>query len=189
MRGIDNAAHLGGLVGGCACGVLLGQPVTLAAAHYRWLRNLLVVVLGGAITAGGLASIPPPANVEAALADFAAVEQAAVDRYNALMQQEQNGDLTPEQFAETIEREILPPWAAARQRFEQLQNIPPRLRSFVAAYVKYVRLREEYWQYQVQFKRTPDPNADRELADAEQRRSGRLVRNRTDRQRAAPRQK
>ncbi|MDX1944689.1 MAG: rhomboid family intramembrane serine protease [Pirellulaceae bacterium] len=163
IKGIDNAAHIGGLVGGCLCGVLLGQPVTLAAGRQRWLRNGLVAVLGVAITAGGLAAIPAPADVDGALRRFGPVEEQVLRRQSELLQKEQAGTLTIDELIRAIETELLPPWIAARQEFEKLQNVPRRLQPLVAAYLQYLRAREEYWRTQLDLVRSQDQTRAAEL--------------------------
>lgn len=165
IQGIDNAGHLGGVIGGCLCGVLLGQPVTLQAANFRWLRNLLVAVLGVAVVAGGLAAIPPPADVQGAEENFFAVEGAALEKFRSLIEKAQGGTLPSEEFIKTIENEILPPWIAARQRFEKLNPVPERFQAIIAAYIKYMQAREDFWKYLVQSERTPDPNSEQRVAE------------------------
>lgn len=51
MKGIDMAAHLGGLGAGFACGLLLALPVTAESRRRRPLRYALLVVAGAAAIA------------------------------------------------------------------------------------------------------------------------------------------
>jgi hypothetical protein len=54
---IDNAAHIGGLIGGFLCGVVLSQPFTIEARTRRPVRNILLIVSGIALVAGGLVGV------------------------------------------------------------------------------------------------------------------------------------
>jgi rhomboid protease GluP len=167
---IDNAAHLGGLLGGCLCGLCLGQPITPRAADFRWLRNSAVLALGIGITVAGLALLPRPADVQQALRDvdqalknFDTAEGKALKAYGALSQRFQNKEISAVEFADGVERDVIPTLSTGRQALESLENVPERARPYVAALVAYARLRDEEFKLDVEAKREPQAEKDEEL--------------------------
>ena len=54
---IDSAAHVGGLVGGFLCGVVLRQPFTLAARAGRPWRNVAAAALGVCLVVAGVFTV------------------------------------------------------------------------------------------------------------------------------------
>lgn len=57
---IDMAAHLGGLVYGFGCGVLLSQPLVPGAQRRRWRRNLLCLAGSAFLLPLAFHLLPPP---------------------------------------------------------------------------------------------------------------------------------
>jgi membrane associated rhomboid family serine protease len=57
---IDMAAHLGGLVYGFSCGVLLSQPLVPGAQRTRWRRNLLCLVGSAILLPLAFSQLPAP---------------------------------------------------------------------------------------------------------------------------------
>lgn len=64
---IDMAAHLGGLVYGFGCGVLLSQPLVPGAQRTRWRRNLLCLVGSAILLPIAFRQLPGPPALPAAV--------------------------------------------------------------------------------------------------------------------------
>lgn len=137
-EGIDMAAHLGGLGGGCVCGLVLIHPFVNVPWYRRWLRTGLVS-LGGAIVCVGLTfAVPRVEDFETVLRQFLTLEQARTRL--------QAGRHTDRAFARLLEQDVLPQWRAQRQammRFEQTQRLPEPQRRLVAALIRYMTVRQE----------------------------------------------
>jgi rhomboid protease GluP len=147
---IDFAAHLGGLAGGFICGLIMGQPFTPETGSRRPLRNVVALFVGGAIIAGGVfgASVryKDLAAAQREIDEFAATEEKALGAFNSAVAKAQQQQLPDSEFADLLERDILPPWRAARDRLSALKNLPPQLQSTVGRVLEYARLRQEAWE-------------------------------------------
>src|SRR5262245_51968481 len=95
---IDSAAHVGGLVAGFLCGMVLSQPVTVEARSKRPVRNLLLVFVGAILVVGGTLGVyrrhGGVADAEGELQRFGTVEKTALDTYNAAVQKRQRQELS-----------------------------------------------------------------------------------------------
>ncbi len=144
---IDMYAHLGGLAAGFLCGLALevgrGEPSGEEASRRRGPRTAAVAVLGLAAVIGGAFAAPAPVDKDrAAIEAFAAVEAKALARWNELVDQIQAEAVTEDQVADAIEQDILSPWRAARDAFEQSGAGGPLREPML----EYIRLRQEGWR-------------------------------------------
>ncbi len=55
---IDNSAHIGGLVAGFFCGMLLSQKIDIGTPQRRLIHNLALLVVGGGAVAAGVIFLP-----------------------------------------------------------------------------------------------------------------------------------
>ncbi|HEU0225544.1 MAG TPA: rhomboid family intramembrane serine protease [Steroidobacteraceae bacterium] len=125
-EGIDNAAHLGGLVAGAALGFMLARPVHPAAreqaAPLRVSGTVLAaVLLLGLATLGTVRTrdrLGATEQFEATLVWFVHREPEAVDAYNALVERAHAGDLADADFAAAVSSEVVPLYADASRRFD-----------------------------------------------------------------------
>jgi len=117
-RGIDNAAHIGGLAGGAFLGALAALPLEARrrSAQRLW-RVPVSLVAGAAVIAAGVRAMPrcvhdPALEHRFAVFrnNFAKQEGRLVDRFNNLLRQRQNKKITDDDFAADIEKVILPGW-------------------------------------------------------------------------------
>jgi rhomboid protease GluP len=147
---IDAAAHIGGLIGGFLCGLVLNQPFTAEALAGRRVRNSLAAGLGALLVLAGIFGVSVRhgdlAKVQGELTAFEGVEKQALEKYNAAVQKAQRQELPDAAVADILEREVLPPWRAARERLSAVQPVPPALQNHVTAVLEYMRLRQESWE-------------------------------------------
>jgi rhomboid protease GluP len=168
VRGIDNAAHIGGLLAGCLCGLVLGQQLTLARPVYRWPRNLLVLLLGTAITAGGISILPPPPDLGPTVQAAMDAQQEAGRQYQQLKARWSQAVITNAQLADSIEQEVLPRGREALRKIEGITRPPPYLRELLSAYQQYLQQLVELWEYEVAMLRDPATHPDAEFEKREQ---------------------
>jgi len=148
IKGIDMAAHLGGLAAGFACGLILSQPLDRIARLTRIGRNAVMLVLGsGGLMIAWQAAPAAPPDLRSRLAKFETVERNALDAYNEAVRKYQADRLSADEFAGVIEADILPPWRDVREQFDQLdlQRLPAGSQPPVAKLRQYLLLREEAW--------------------------------------------
>ncbi|MBK9035461.1 MAG: rhomboid family intramembrane serine protease [Myxococcales bacterium] len=117
VKGIDMAAHVGGLVGGFATGWAL-EALPRAWSMIR--RALVIGVLGTLVTTGATFVVPGgKPNVPVVVEEFLAAEHKVIKRWNQLGGELEAGRINEDQFIETIERELLPIWQTGRRTLEQ----------------------------------------------------------------------
>jgi rhomboid protease GluP len=149
LPGIDNAAHVGGLIGGFLCGVVLNLPLTPESRAKRPARNVAAAVCGLMLVglgAGGflvLHSDIGDADALTELERFVATEERLLNIYNTALTRAERGELSGPAFADTIQRDILPEWSATAERLGKLRNVPPDVRERLTELLNYMKLRQQ----------------------------------------------
>lgn len=158
---IDMAGHLGGLVGGFLCGLVLSQPFTPAAKSGRVWRNLLLSVIGACLVTGGMFGVASwqsrLVKIQQELDRFAQVERDAIEAFNSASKKAQRNEISDSEFADQLERDALPKWRGARERLTALKPVPTKYQGRVDKLLEYMRLREEAWEFFAQGKREGNP--------------------------------
>lgn len=169
VRGIDQAAHLGGLAAGFLVGLVLSQPLTAAARGRRPWRNLLAGLGSVPLVVLALLFVPSGAGLFLfELERFGGVEQKVLDTYNAAVKRRDQGAITNEEFANLIERDVLPEWQAVRSRIEPLQEADAKRKRILAQLKEYCKLREESWTLLIETLRRPTPLKEAQQAERAQ---------------------
>ncbi|HXS74225.1 MAG TPA: rhomboid family intramembrane serine protease [Rhodanobacteraceae bacterium] len=117
--GIDNAAHLGGLLSGICMGALLARPLTDEARSSDGSVRLLASISAAIIVMGLLAwplihpspSVAAEQQFQLVLTDFGAKESQAVDASNQLSAKVRQGMSTLD-YLRTMDERVLPKWDA-----------------------------------------------------------------------------
>jgi rhomboid protease GluP len=160
IKQIDMAAHVGGLVAGFLCGIVMSQRLALASPGRRAVRNLVTAGLGGAGLCLALAWAPAaPVDRRAlrdALADFDRVEHEAGTKFEQLAQQHRAGQLSDDEFAAAIQQRVLPPCQRVCERLQGFKQIPPEDQRLIPLLIKYLQTRQEAWELRIQSLRTND---------------------------------
>lgn len=130
IPGIDNSAHMGGLIAGCLLGFLLGRPLT-QSNPWRWQdRSVAGTLLIGAIVL--LAThIPAPTyrwSDELAarheISQFLSEEVGIQTKWQDIIRQDRERSLSLNQLAERVENEITEYYDDSFEQFSQLQLSP-----------------------------------------------------------------
>jgi rhomboid protease GluP len=146
MEGIDLAAHIGGLVAGFLCGLILAIPLEESATKKRTPRALALIAAGTAFTMGSAFLLPRD------MADFWGEFQRFVDVEEEVVAIESemvnSGELSDEEYARMITEQILSRW---RQATKQLENVDlsqasTEQQDIHSRLITYAHLRAEAWQ-------------------------------------------
>jgi rhomboid protease GluP len=165
---IDNAAHIGGLVGGALAGALLARP--LAPDRARAAGPVALVLLAVALlVAVAPRALKAPPDLQATLQEFGAAEGRILDGYNDLVKRAQKNELDDAQVAAELEKTYLPQWRAAHGALVAPRPWPPEQRKIIDQYDRYVTLREKTFELLVKAMRShlPEDRAAFEAAQAE----------------------
>lgn len=130
-QGIDNACHVGGLLGGLAMGWLLAQPLDPAARQEQPRRLAVAAALGAATLLAlvwALSRRPHPTQAEVAfrldVQSIGADETRAQSRVRALEQNLQQHKITQVQWGEQVAATVVPIWAGMEKRVSD-DTLPP----------------------------------------------------------------
>jgi len=121
-----------------------------------FIAPFLVVLLG---FIGGFLGSYFVADVPQALIDFTTADQAMSRRYDLAYRQHRDGEIDDAQFANRIEKDVLPPWQAAADRFGAMKYVPAGDRPLVNLVNEYIRLQRESLEETVQALRSGDAQA------------------------------
>lgn len=137
--GIDNAAHLGGLLAGALVGAALVLPAGRAIAA---LAVTLVLIGGGAVRAIEAAE---PYRDELAFRRFLDSFPQAEARLNAIATNlgARAKTMPPQEFLRVLEREVIPGWVEQDTRIAALPRVTPRNRPLRDDIARFVHLRRE----------------------------------------------
>ncbi|MBC7852541.1 MAG: rhomboid family intramembrane serine protease [Pirellulaceae bacterium] len=172
MPNIDMAAHLGGLAGGFLCGLILSQPYTASTRAGRLPRNLLLAGLGTCLVAGGFMGVSTwhsgLVRVQRELTQFGEVEEKSIEAFNAAVRKSQRKELSGQEFADLLERDVLPEWRAARERLSAVQRVPASHQRRVELTLEYMLRWQEAWELFAQEYREDSPDKMRKAMERQQ---------------------
>jgi rhomboid protease GluP len=179
--GVDMAAHVGGLGTGFVLGLFLIQPPSISSSSSgfgdltasggeltpasNW-RVPAAVALGLALIAVPMLVLPKPDDYLAEYKRLATVEEADVQLFNASLKQWKGNEITDQQYADILEKQVLPQWRKEREALENLrvsQDQAARNRLLV----EYMTDREQGWQLTMEGLRVRDAEKLRQGAQKE----------------------
>ena len=142
MSGLDQAAHVGGLVVGFLAGLVVALPLTPAGVRKRLPMAALVAVVAAGAGFAGARAIPVAADWMGEFQSAVAVEKAANTRIEAAQAGAKAGTTSDAEFARTLREEVLPPWNGQRDRLLALSGqVKGPIRERVDALGQYMKLR------------------------------------------------
>lgn len=153
-RGVDVAAHLGGLLGGFLCGYFLALPPAAGATLRRARTNFLV--LAGGLTGLIILAIalPKERGVSGEFTQAKQIEEHALGKFDEAAAKVRSGALTYAGFADAIEREVIPELRQFRSRLVNLENNPRARTESIKALERYSDDREKVFHQIAQALRT-----------------------------------
>ena len=179
--GVDMAAHLGGLATGFVLGLFLIQPPSTSSSSStsgdltasggvltpasNW-RVSVTVALGLALIAVPMIALPKPDDYLAEYKRLATMEEKDLALFTASLKQWQANQITPQQYADILEKQILPPWRAERESMEKLK-VSQDQAAMNRLLVEYLTDREQGWQFTVDGLRSHDADRLRRGAQKE----------------------
>ena len=121
--GVDNAGHVGGLIGGFGIGLLLARPLDADTRAQLGLRQLLVALLAGVVVLGaGLWPLAHPSGTRQArlqfqqtLNQFSDEEQQAITAINAIAEKTKKGEMTHVESTQALRTQVVPTWEQLRK--------------------------------------------------------------------------
>jgi rhomboid protease GluP len=139
-KGIDYAAHLGGLTCGFMTGLAAARPITGEGSFSRsdWRRLLQMMPVAAAVLALGVwfaqnssATTTGDRLYWRTIRWFQAGAQSADGEFNAALHLVQAGKLSESAFADRVESDVLPFWREASERISEIDVGPvsPNLRA------------------------------------------------------------
>lgn len=158
IKGIDMAAHLGGLGVGFVCGLILNQPILAndEVRRGRIFRNLVLAVLGGGALVGGVMFLLIPNAAEAQsrqvfLRCYKEVSKAerALARASQMIKKKK---LDTKGFAKELQQKVIPAWKAAKKTIDGIdtkglsakaQELKELLQQYASLTIKSLTLRNK----------------------------------------------
>jgi rhomboid protease GluP len=132
QTGIDNAAHLGGLAGGFAMGLILARPLNLAARGTHDTLRVWLAALLAAIVLPSAAWLAPDTSrvyrqaiaLQKEIEYFSAEESRLQAMFRELVERNRSGALGNAAVLGRIRGELLPAWNSAVDRLAQVELDP-----------------------------------------------------------------
>jgi rhomboid protease GluP len=153
---IDNAAHLGGLAGGALAGAWLARPLEGPRPRAPGPVALLLALCAALVVLAPRVLQAPP-DLMATLQQFGAAEAHVLDEYNALVEHARKNELTDAEFADRVERKILPQWRAAQKDLLAPRPWAKSERELLERFDRYIDARERSLELLVTALRTKKP--------------------------------
>lgn len=144
-KGIDNAAHVGGLIAGFMLGLLLARPARTTdsqpvddASMFAMAAgaSMLILVIGLAAAQHRAGSLQGDGRYVQTQRWLARMEHKAMTREDELWEMAKNNELNDDEFADAMDASVLPIWREAERR---LANIELEAGSRLASKLEYLR--------------------------------------------------
>ncbi|AYQ28238.1 MULTISPECIES: rhomboid family intramembrane serine protease [unclassified Polaromonas] len=127
-QGIDNAAHVGGLIAGCVLAWMLTEKIAVVATPARRLSTAAIgALLSGVAVAALVVTTPAPAVHHRQLFEFQAgltrilpLMKATEKAFQADVKALREGKMTEEQFAQALQTQHLPGYQAVQRALAPL---------------------------------------------------------------------
>jgi rhomboid protease GluP len=143
--GTDIAAHMGGLGAGFICGLCLSVPLTVDPLPRRAARDAALAFGAAVVFLATAYKLPRPVDFQVELRSFAAVEAKTLAAYKDDLTGVRTEHLRDEQLADLLEKNVIPPWSAERDRLARLKDVKGPSQRIVGVLLEYMQGRQEAW--------------------------------------------
>jgi rhomboid protease GluP len=154
VSGVDVACHIGGLLSGFVCGMILSQPLGPEMVRRRWQRNLACIGAALLISPLAIAALPRFPTVE--LHDISHDEVEIMGRYEAQLKRNSQKKLSDAEWADELDRDVLKPWRQLCVKVNALAESRLVNPEWIKGIADYFALRERSWNTLVVALRTDD---------------------------------
>jgi membrane associated rhomboid family serine protease len=152
QQGIDNAAHVGGLISGAVIGWILARPLSIGQrSRFPALRSavaaafVVAVVLAAQWQVRGMgAQLTPYEQYLRNHAWYVNAEGRNLQLWQELAQRAAAGNISAAELSRSFERDIAPFWKTAHERLSRVESVPADQQSMDAIVKEFVRLRLEW---------------------------------------------
>jgi rhomboid protease GluP len=141
---VDMGAHVGGFASGLLLGFMLATPLVRFDPAVRLRKAVITAVVGVALAAFAFTRIPALDDFRGEMTKFDPLETASLKLFNESLESLKADKMTDAQFADVIEKKLLPPWNAERDRLAKL-HLTEHQAEFNKMLVSYMSLRGEGW--------------------------------------------
>jgi rhomboid protease GluP len=145
--GISMAAHIGGLVTGFVCGLVLAEPLSRDALVERPVRAMMALVLGVVMLFGGVfgaqARYPELDRLQQLQDQFTKLDKKDSKVFDGVKYQSDRKGMSDEEFADFVERDVLPEWHGMREQVAAYRPVPRPYAGRVEEILDYMRLRQD----------------------------------------------
>ena len=97
------------------------------------------------VLAGASTLLPRPLDLLGELKTFSAAETKAMAAYGAAVKDARGRKSFDGQFADRMEKEVIPPWVAERRRLARFKSLPDRQQKVISLLLQYMEAREQGW--------------------------------------------
>jgi hypothetical protein len=165
------ASHLGGLATGFCAGFVMAEPVAVARTDSRSRWSAVVALCGAALAIVCAALLPTADDLAGEVDRFSAVETRLLSVFNTSVDKWKAGQLSAEDFAQILERQVLPDWAVQREALQKLRHLSQQQQQFATTLINYIMARAEACSLLIRAARADDAaivrNANEKQAEAD----------------------
>ncbi len=154
ISGINIACHIGGLVAGFACGLVMSQPLGPKMVAHRWKRNLACICAALLLSPMAMASLP--ASPSRQLDEIGRSEVEIIDRYESERKRNLGHPISDADWAEELDRDVLKPWQQLCSKVDTLAESRLVDKDVMKKYQAYFALRDRGWKTLVEGLRSND---------------------------------
>lgn len=148
IEGIDQAAHLGGLVAGLFGGLILSQQLQDATHADRVVRNLILSISAAVVLLFIYAWLPGPSEMSGFISSiqrFATIEARVIADVDRAAADHDAGRIDDADFARFFRNDVLPAWQQGEQVLAAIKPANPAQASRRDQLAMCARMRREGW--------------------------------------------
>jgi rhomboid protease GluP len=148
VPGIDQAAHIGGIVAGILSGLILAGSRSTDLQAGRQLRLLGLSILALCITVAGVLRLPALNEMPGLAGEVqrvAELEERVLSLYVSATEKLGSGRMSNEDFVKLLQTEILPEWNQSLERLRSASGGQPQNPAIVQ-FMQYLQLRADAWK-------------------------------------------